>query len=372
MGSFRVGLLGAGYIAEFHLRALRALDGPRPVAVCDLSGSRAEAFAAAAGDLRAFDSLEEMLAAERLDVVHVLTPPPAHESPLRTLLEAGIHVLVEKPLATDPATARELSALAAEHGCRLGTSHNFLFARPYERLRMDAARGRLGQLDEVEIVWSKPLPQLQSGPFGAWMLEDPRNIMLEVAPHSFAHLVDLLGEPGEVTVQTGNPLELANGVRFARRWEVTADMGRTRVRLFFSFDEGVPEHRIRVRGSTATGVAELTRDVYTRAHHRALSLDFDRFAAILGESSRSVGQGARTLLEYVASKVGIRGTAEPFAASIFRSVEAFYTGLEQGALDPRLGDELACRVVSLGSRIAAAADLPEPAASRLSPPPPPG
>ena len=102
-------------------------------------------------------------------------------------------MFAEKPLAVRSEDCAALGKLAAERGLALGTGHNFLFAPAYERLMQDVASGRLGRLDQVDIVWNKPLPQVQFGPFGGWLFKDSRNILFEVGPHSFAHLAHLLG-----------------------------------------------------------------------------------------------------------------------------------------------------------------------------------
>ena len=95
----KVGLIGAGYIAGWHADALRATPGVRLVAVCDLSRGAAEGLASAHG-ARAFDSVEDMIAAGVVDAVHILTPPQSHGALAKTCLAAGLHVLVEKPVGS--------------------------------------------------------------------------------------------------------------------------------------------------------------------------------------------------------------------------------------------------------------------------------
>ena len=107
---------------------------------------------------QAYTDLARMIAEARPDVVHVLTPPTAHFAPTKQLLEAGVAVFAEKPLAVRSEDCAALGKLAAERGLALGTGHNFLFAPAYERLMQDVTSGRLGRLDQVDIVWNKPLP----------------------------------------------------------------------------------------------------------------------------------------------------------------------------------------------------------------------
>src|SRR5713226_8781082 len=106
---FRVGLVGAGYVSEFHIRALRRLPGVRMIGITDLLEERAHAVAARFG-IAAYPSLEA-IAETGLDVVHVLTPPASHTTVALDALRRGCHVLVEKPLAT---SVEECDRLAAE------------------------------------------------------------------------------------------------------------------------------------------------------------------------------------------------------------------------------------------------------------------
>src|SRR5687767_12827535 len=96
---FRVGLLGAGFIAGFHLQALAKVKGARIGWICDADVKKAQSLAAMAPGAKAVSSLKEMLA-EKPDVVHVLLPPDAHGPAAVTSLGAGAHVFLEKPLAT--------------------------------------------------------------------------------------------------------------------------------------------------------------------------------------------------------------------------------------------------------------------------------
>ena len=96
---FRAGLVGAGYICEYHVAAVWRLPGVQLVGLCDIDAARAAATAEKFGT-RAFGSLQELRAAGA-NVMHILTPPDSHATLAGTALEAGCHVLVEKPLATD-------------------------------------------------------------------------------------------------------------------------------------------------------------------------------------------------------------------------------------------------------------------------------
>ncbi|MEO8215303.1 MAG: Gfo/Idh/MocA family oxidoreductase, partial [Myxococcales bacterium] len=94
-----VALLGAGFIADHHIAALRMVPGVKVVGVCDLSRTRAERLAAQVDGAAAYTDLGQMLAELKPRVVHLLTPPPAHFGPAQQVLQAGVSVFAEKPLA---------------------------------------------------------------------------------------------------------------------------------------------------------------------------------------------------------------------------------------------------------------------------------
>jgi predicted dehydrogenase len=95
----RVGLIGAGYIASWHADALRATDGVEITAVCDPSEAAAKGLADGLG-VRAFGGVADLIEAKVCDAVHILTPPHLHHPLAIQCLKAGLHVLVEKPVAT--------------------------------------------------------------------------------------------------------------------------------------------------------------------------------------------------------------------------------------------------------------------------------
>ena len=363
----RVGILGAGYIADYHLFALQRTPGVAVVGVCDLSRTRAERLASQmAGDAtQAYTDLGHMIAEARPDVVHVLTPPTAHFAPTKQLLEAGVAVFAEKPLAVRSEDCAALGKLAAERGLALGTGHNFLFAPAYERLMQDVASGRLGRLDQVDIVWNKPLPQVQFGPFGGWLFKDSRNILFEVGPHSFAHLAHLLGGDVQMQAEARDPVRLPNDLVFHRHWEIQGHQGRVGARLRFSFIDGYPEHYVHVRGSAASATVDFELSTYTLREHSQDLLDFDRFAASVRGAKDAIMQAGTTLGSFVLSKAGLPFDGGPYQTSISKAVRTFYEGLGAGApMDRRLSAELAGQAVKLAEATTRAAKLSEPPPAR--------
>jgi len=130
-----VALIGAGFIADAHLDALRSLNQVRVSAVVDPNLSRAEALVRKAGGGAAFRSIDELLEMGKPDVAHVLTPPPLHRSTAEPLLRAGVSVLLEKPMAETPEDCAALMKAAADGGAALKINHNFIQAVDGPRFR---------------------------------------------------------------------------------------------------------------------------------------------------------------------------------------------------------------------------------------------
>src|SRR5215510_12411195 len=122
---FRVGLLGAGYISEYHMRALRRLDCVEIAGIVDKDQARAKDAAAKYG-ISNHSSLESM-ASKGLDVVHVLTPPPSHAALTLEALAAGCDVLVEKPFTTTVADCDRIETEAQKAGRTVCANHSLLY-----------------------------------------------------------------------------------------------------------------------------------------------------------------------------------------------------------------------------------------------------
>ncbi len=354
-----VGLLGAGYISDFHLRAIRLLPNVEVRAICDLNRRLAQQFASDNGIPNIYTDLGEMLSLEHLDVIHILTPPHIHFQNACQILSSGVDVLIEKPLCHTVKHCQDLRERAEAASRAIGVSHNFLYYPVYEQLVSDMRSGRLGQIDRVDIVWNKELGLLRGGPFGAWMLQTPLNILFEVAPHSWAHVIHLLGMPNEISVNVRDKIELPQGLEFYRRWDILGWKDNTSIGLRFSFIDGYPEHYIHVRGTNAVARVDFENNTYVCQEHTPYLLDIDRFVNVVIGARDSTLQASGTLTNFVLSKMGLSKVAAPFPHSIARTVESFYNG-RGGQLDSRINPVMGEAAVALAEWVARETDLPMP------------
>jgi predicted dehydrogenase len=194
--SLRWGIAATGSIAAQFVDALRQTEGAELVAVCSRTPERAESFARTHGIARHHGSYEAMAADPEVDVVYVATPHSRHCEDAILYLEAGKHVLCEKPLATDQREAARMVATARAQDRFLMEAIWSRFLPAYRELGRLLAEGRIGEIRMVEADFGF------AAPFDPHhRLFDPAQaggatLDLGVYPVQLAHLV--LGVPDEV------------------------------------------------------------------------------------------------------------------------------------------------------------------------------
>ncbi|WP_166997140.1 Gfo/Idh/MocA family protein [Paramicrobacterium fandaimingii] len=119
----RIGLIGAGAVADFHIQAARSIAHAEVTAVCDLDDSAAARAADRAGDARVFADYREMYASGCIDAVIVNTPHALHLPMVTDAARAGLHVLVEKPMATTLADCDVMIAACENADVALAVGH---------------------------------------------------------------------------------------------------------------------------------------------------------------------------------------------------------------------------------------------------------
>jgi predicted dehydrogenase len=181
MAVFTVGVVGCGAVAAYHVDGGygRLGDLVRVSAVCDARPDRAEALAQRCG-ARPYTDLATMLATAGIDGCDLCVPHHLHASLALQALDAGKHVLVEKPIATTLAAAEQMVARAAERGLTLCVSEQYPFSPPFRRARELIQAGEIGPLvtlrthrvGYLEGIWLRDGWRLDAGIAGGGMLLD--------------------------------------------------------------------------------------------------------------------------------------------------------------------------------------------------------
>lgn len=144
----QVGIVGAGFMGEVHARAIRRAGGDLRLVAASTPQRSTEA-AAQLGARDAAPSAEELVTSPDVDVVHVCTPNHLHATLAELALDAGKHVVCEKPLATDLASAARLVELARSRGVVAAVPYVYRYYPAVREARARVSRGDAGQLNLV-------------------------------------------------------------------------------------------------------------------------------------------------------------------------------------------------------------------------------
>ena len=147
MANTLVAIVGCGKVAHIHAKALRSIPDVELTAVCDASAERAGAFASEYG-ARGFSELTTMLREGRPQAVLICTPHPLHAAPAIEAAQAGVHVLVEKPLAATLADCDAMLAAARKAGIQLGVISQRRLYEPVQRMRQAWPTTRIALLTQ--------------------------------------------------------------------------------------------------------------------------------------------------------------------------------------------------------------------------------
>jgi predicted dehydrogenase len=145
----RVAVLGLGNIGKTHANAYNVSPDAELVALCDLDADRVDPVAHQYG-VKAYHDLDQLLQSEQIDAISICTAGPEngghHFEPTLKCLDAGKHVLVEKPISNDIEEARTMVRHAKERGLLLGVNLNHRFTPAAERAKRLQEEGALGEV----------------------------------------------------------------------------------------------------------------------------------------------------------------------------------------------------------------------------------
>jgi predicted dehydrogenase len=313
----RVGIVGCGRMGENHCRIVREINGVSIVGVVDPNLDRARAIAAGYAIQQAASRLEELLERTQVDAVHILTPPTTHAPLACTALQAGCHVLVEKPMALTVAEAEQMLDAAAQHDRILTVGHNHLFEPVVREAHARVVEGRLGRLVGLDVFHGS----LPGSP--PWVADLPSGPWINDMSHPLYLSQLFLGEP--LTIRAvGYPPASRQKVTEVR---VVAQHAEGVSTLTLSTDTAPFRHRITLFGTERTLEVDLINEILVETRpfsgHRWLR----KGRAVLDVSTQlllGAGRNAcQVLTGHARGWQGLRAL-----------IQAFYAAIETGGPSP--------------------------------------
>jgi predicted dehydrogenase len=317
-------IVGLGGISLEHFRKLERIEGVEVRGVCDLSPTVVEAvterFNAGAG----FTDYGRMLETVRPDAVHVLTPPQTHPRLVREAIEAGAHVLVEKPAAPSFAEYEGMRDLALERGLLLVENLNYRFMDVVVEALALLEQGAIGELVNLDVSLSvgvaEPGSAYRDPDLRHFAHDLPGGALRNFASHPASFVAAFAGDFEEVSVVRRN---LSRGVGAD---ELRALVAGERVTSAITITSHAKPAGMWLRLAGTSGAVEV--DVLGRRLH----------AEPDGGPLTRLGAGIRHGAGYLRGAVDLVGRVATARHDYFEGFErllrGFYASVQEGAPSP--------------------------------------
>lgn len=184
-----VGFIGAGGVFTYHAPGIKACQGVLPIGLFDTSPEIAQQKAAEHG-LAVFESAQELVSDPRINAVLVLTPLESHFPNVKLALEAGKHVLVEKPVGVTIAEIEEMKRLSEERNLVCMPGHSNIYHPGVEEMKRLIDTGELGKLSTVYLLYNIHHPEEVAKKYPG--------VIRQVMTHHAYTLLYLAGQPESI------------------------------------------------------------------------------------------------------------------------------------------------------------------------------
>ena len=193
MGTRKVGVIGAGAIAPSHCKGVMSHKQGAVAAIADSNEERCKAVQAEFGIPKRYASIDEMIADREIDAVSIALPTFLHADVAVKAMEAGKHVLLDKPFAMNTAEAVKVVETARKTGKIFTVGMNQRFAKDSQIIRTLSERGTFGEIYHAKAYWLRRsgIPR-----FGTWFGDKKRSGgggLLDIGVHMLDLCLSLIG-----------------------------------------------------------------------------------------------------------------------------------------------------------------------------------
>jgi len=324
-----VAIVGCGAVADKrHIPSFARLKDKVAVrAVCDKNEELAKLVALRHGIPRVFVSQAEMLKAEEIDIVDVCTPPQIHAPIAVEALEAGCHVLMEKPMALTTADCDKMIEAAIKNNRKLCIVHNVLFHPPLIKAREMVKAGAIGDFRGMRILLSDPKDEMIMRQ-DYWIHKLPGGLIGETGPHPVYISLAFLDKVNNVEVFAKNYLVHPWAPFDEFRLELDADNGMSSVAISYSGERYAAE--VEIFGSEGALYIDLQSMLLVR-HGVKKTLNSAKLV------STSLGTVTQIIGGLIAN--GFKTITGQFRVGHEKIVELFVDSIIQDTTPPVTGEE---------------------------------
>jgi len=210
----RIAVVGCGYWGPNLIRNFRSLPDCQLSDLCDVSTSRLKHLKSIYPDVTTHTSFDEMLKERELDAIVIATPVHLHHKLAMQCLNAGKHVMIEKPMASSVAQCEEMAAAAKKNKVTLMVGHTFLYSPHVRKIKEIIKAGDIG---DILYITSRRL--------NLGLFQKDINVVWDLAPHDISIIQYLMEEmPASVNCQ-GNA-HVTKGIEDISNMTLTFASGR--------------------------------------------------------------------------------------------------------------------------------------------------
>lgn len=346
----RTAVVGAGIISGEHLSALRQCPHTTPVAVCDLDSERAKRMAKE-HKTTAYTDIDELLSGEQLHWLHICTPVQTHVSLAQTALEAGIPVLIEKPITMTSEELQKLIETADNNDVSLSPVHNHMFDPAMRRAQTLLEEGAIGELRGVDMTYTGASFADEPNR-GSWTFELPGGEFEEGIPHPLYLALVVGGYPNDVAsvdVQTA----LTTSYEEPFTYDMTQVQYRSETGTLCSIRVGAggtPVHRLDVHGSEGALVIDLVSQTVVPVDREYTASSINRARNNLDRAVRRVLGTAAAVRDVLTNRFNNSWETETRLNSHYYQIDAEASALVKGG-EPPVPIEQAEWVITLMEQI---------------------
>jgi predicted dehydrogenase len=250
---------------------------------------------------------------------------------------------MEKPFCVTVDECQRVMALAQRNGLQVGVNHNLVFMPAFLEL-LDALRAcRFGAIEQVQVMFTAPMPGIETAVANHWMFSSTDRIMREIGPHPISVCIRLLGRALKASTAVSGEVTLNNGVQFFKHWQTSLVCERGTAQCTFSVGGAYNSINVLVIGEDAQAFVDVRRNTI-QIIEKTPYLRLDDMVNGLKNSLALAGRNLRALKTYSLGAMGFGPRYEQQTFSFRSSITAFYRALAAGRT-PRIDGIEGTRVV---------------------------
>ncbi|MEO7361644.1 MAG: Gfo/Idh/MocA family oxidoreductase [Gemmatimonadaceae bacterium] len=322
----KIALVGCGKAGENHAREIAFLPEAVLVSVCDVEPMMAEQFAARFDVPRHYAEFTQMISRERPDVVHIATPPQSHVPLAMAALNAGCHVVIEKPLAMNHSAAEALIWHALRQQRKLTIAHSYHFDPICRLMRVMLQDGIIGEPVHVESFMGYALDGNFGLPVftdvGHWVHELPGKLAHNVIDHLLNKITEFLPDDRPHITAHAWQRDLRGGDAFAMPDELRIMLKGARVSAYatFSAHSRPVSHYLTVFGTRNTLHLDFVAGTLTRRSTPSLPGSLGRLSCGFDQAWKHAQSAGSNVVRFVRGDYDQMSGLRYLFASFYRCI----------------------------------------------------